>query len=106
MIKLGMMGIAGRAYNWVKEFLFDRFIQVRIGTALSQKYKVDNGTPQGSVISPLLFSIMINDVFSQVQGDIGRSLFADDGALWKRGKNINHIVNKIQEAVNVVEKLS
>ncbi len=49
---------------------------------------------------------MINDVFSQIQGDIGRSLFADDGALWKRGRNINHITGKIQEAIEVVEKLS
>ena len=106
MIKLSMMGITGRVYNWVKEFLFDRFIQVRIGAAMSQKYKVDNGTPQGSVISPLLFSIMINDVFAQVQGDIGRSLFADDGALWKRGKNIKYITKKIQEAINTVEKWS
>ena len=70
MIKLNMMGIAGRAYNWIKDFLFDRFIQVRIRTALSGRYMVDNGTPQGSVISPLLFSIMINYVFSQVQSDI------------------------------------
>lgn len=49
---------------------------------------------------------MINDVFSQVQGDIERSLFADDGALWKRGKNIEYIGKKLQEAVNVVEKWS
>lgn len=48
---------------------------------------------------------MIND-FSLVQGDIGRSLFADDGTLWKRGKNINYIMGKTQEAVNVVEKWS
>ena len=106
MIKLNMMGVAGRVYNWVKEFLFDRCIQVKIGAAMSQKYKVENGTPQGSVISPLLFSIMINDVFSQVQEDIGRSLFADDGALWKRGKNIQFIVKRIQEAVNTVERWS
>ena len=33
-------------------------------------------------------------------------MFADDGALWKRGKNINHIINKMQQAVNMVEKWS
>ncbi len=44
---------------------------------------VEIGTPQGSIISPILFSIMINDVFSQVHGNIGHSLFADDGAEWK-----------------------
>ncbi len=42
---------------------------------------------------------MINYVFSQVQGDIGRSLFADDGAVWKWGRNINHITGKIQETL-------
>ncbi|XDV52299.1 hypothetical protein PO909_021042 [Leuciscus waleckii] len=106
MIKLKMIGIAGRTYNWIKGFLDERSILVRIGTAVSRRYMVENGTPQGSVISPILFSIMINDVFSQVQGDIGQSLFADDGALWKRGRNINHIKGKIQEAINVVERWS
>ena len=48
---------------------------------------------------------MINYVFSQVQDNIGQSLFADDGALWKRGKNINHIITKIQEEANIVEKM-
>jgi len=106
LIKLNMIGIGGRTYNWIKDFLMNRFIQVRIGAALSRRYLVENGTPQGGVISPILFSIMINDVFLQVQGGIGRSLFADDGALWKRGKNINHIKGKVQEAVKVVERWS
>lgn len=63
---------------------------------------VENGTPQGSVIHLLLFSIIIHDVFSDVQPDIGRSLFADDGTLWKRGKNLWYINRKIQKAINTV----
>ncbi|CAJ1053397.1 uncharacterized protein LOC119229131 [Xyrichtys novacula] len=96
------MGIGGRVFNWVKDFLNDRKIQVRIGSEISCKYEVSNGTPQGSVVSPLLFLIMINDVFSEVPADIGSSLFADDGALWKRGRNTKHIVTKVQTAIDGV----
>lgn len=83
LIKLHKMGVGGRVFNWIKDFLFERKIQVRIGSELSSQYTVGNGTPQGSVISPLLFIIMINDVFSEVPADTGRSHFADDGALRK-----------------------
>ena len=102
LIKLYKMGVGGRVFNWIKNFLFDRKIQVRIGSELSNKYMVGNGTPQGSVISPLLFIIMINDVFSKVPEDIGSSLFADDGALWKRGRNVMHIISKVQSAIDGV----
>lgn len=29
---------------------------------------------------------------------MGFSLFADDGAMWKRGKNVEFIVKKVQES--------
>ena len=60
-------------------------------------------TPQGSVVSPTLFSIMINDIYLNLPGDIGRSLFADDGALWKRGRNVEDILKKMQEGIDQVE---
>lgn len=102
LIKLYKMGISGRVFNWIKDFLFGRKIQVRIGSDLSNQYTVGNGTPQGSVISPLLFIIMINDVFSKILVDIGRSLIADDGALWKRGRNMEHAIRKVQGATDEV----
>lgn len=84
LIKLGRMGVEGRVFNWVKDFLEGREIRVRIGGTLSRPHENENGTPEGSVLGPLLFSVMINNVFVEIQKGIGRSLFADDGALWKR----------------------
>ncbi|KAK7891307.1 hypothetical protein WMY93_023270 [Mugilogobius chulae] len=40
--------------------------------------------------------------FLVVPEGVGRSLFADDGALWKRGKNIHYLVNKVQDAIDYV----
>lgn len=51
LIKLNMMGIGGKVYNWIEDFLLDRVIQVRIGKALSRRYPVENGTPHGSIWS-------------------------------------------------------
>lgn len=76
LIKLDLLGIGGRMYNWVMDFLRDRSIEVRVGTAHSNIYSIENGTPQGSVCSPILFNIMINDVFSGVDTSLGRSLYS------------------------------
>lgn len=46
---------------------------------------------------------MINDIFKNVHNGMNRSLFADDGALWKRGKNVEYVVKKIQEGIHQVE---
>lgn len=70
---------------------------------MSENDTVEIGTPQGSIISPILFSVMINDIFSNVCSSIGVSLFAGDGAMWKRGQNISFIVRKMQKAIGNVE---
>lgn len=31
LIKLDIMGVEGRTYNWIKDFLFGRSIQVKVG---------------------------------------------------------------------------
>ncbi len=85
---LQRIGIVGRFYNWGLSLLFGRTIQVKVGNVLSQMVNVKNGTPQGSAISPVFFYIMINNVFEVIHPGISTALYADDGAMWKRGNNV------------------
>lgn len=45
---------------------------------------------------------MINDIFGKVPLRFGKSLFANDGAIWKKGKNIQHIYLQTQEALDQI----
>ena len=69
-------GIKGNMYNWVKNLLMDRLIVVRIGKEYSNKYVLQIGTPQGCIVSLVLFSVVINEVFSSVDKSTGVALFA------------------------------
>ena len=91
-------------FNWVTGFLLGRQIQVRVGVEHSKMYTVENGTPQGTVCSPILFNIMINDIFEGVESTIGKSLNVDDGALWARGRNQKYLKKKMQKAIRKVEE--
>ncbi len=51
LIKTERIGIEGRMFNWVLSFLFDRTIQVQVGSEVSQTLSVENRTPPGSIIS-------------------------------------------------------
>ena len=102
--KLRKMGLTGNIYKWIEEFLTDRTIQVRVGTALSQTYKLENGTPQGSIISPLLFILMMNDFpeFDDINTKV--SLFADDSAIWRSEKNLKYNNKKLQQHLDIITK--
>ena len=44
---------------------------------------------------------MINDIFQEAPQSVGKSLFADDGAIWKRGRNTDHLFSQIQKAIEL-----
>ena len=102
MYKLREKGITGNTYNFIKHFLQDRTIQVRVGASLSDVHKINMGTPQGSVLSPLLFLIYVSDFPENAKAHIQTSLFADDSAIWKSGGNIKFLHKTLQAHLNVV----
>ena len=76
--KLARLGISGRLYEFIRAFLDGRRMAVRVGTATSDTYPVDMGVPQGSVIAPTLFTIMLHDIEDSVcSPGVSLSLYAD-----------------------------
>ena len=61
-VRLKSYGIAGDLINWLRNFLFRRTHQTRIGTELSVVAKLLSGVIQGSTIGPLMFLTYINEL--------------------------------------------
>ncbi|KAL8589746.1 hypothetical protein ACOMHN_027254 [Nucella lapillus] len=81
--KIGALGITVRKYNFIQTFLDSREITVKVGPSVSRSHILDMGVPQGSVIAPTLFSIMLHDIMTTLQPqNKPPTLFADDLAIW------------------------
>ena len=55
--------------------------RVRVGSAYSQEFEVIVGVHQGSVLSPLLFAIVVDVVTKNARGAVSELLYADDHVL-------------------------
>ncbi|WP_353805842.1 reverse transcriptase domain-containing protein, partial [Acinetobacter baumannii] len=61
------------------------------------------GVPQGSILSPLLFNIKINNIVRSVKRGIDNSLFVDDFALVAKGKTLASAERQLQLCVNALK---
>lgn len=102
MVKLKSYGINGHMYDWIRDFLSERTIQVRVGADLSTVHKIENGTPQGAMISPILFICMVNDLPDGLD-EVESSLFADDSAIYKMGRNMAHLERVVQRNLDRIQ---
>ena len=70
-------------YQIIKTFLIGRTMAVRWKDTISPKRTIDTGVPQGSVIAPKLFTLMLQDVGKGLQKDITITAYADALAIWR-----------------------
>ena len=75
--KLFKIGITGKLHRWIDSFLTDRRQTVVVQRHCSAESPVLSGVPQGSVLGPLLFLVMIGDIDDNVISS-SVSSFADD----------------------------
>ena len=78
--KLSQLSVPDSTCRWITDFLSDRRQHVRLGKLTSDSRTISTGTPQGCVLSPLLFSLYTNSCTSSHQS-VKLLKFADDTTL-------------------------
>ena len=77
MRKIRSLGITGLLADWIHCFLTHRTQQVVVNSAKSKSKEVISGVPQGSVLGPLIFLILIGDIDKDIATSF-LSSFADN----------------------------
>ena len=72
------MGLRGNLPEFISNFLDHRSFQVKVGSELSDSFPQEEGVPQGSILSPILFEIKINSIMDTLSKDTDGSLYVDD----------------------------
>lgn len=94
MNKLYKYGIRGVTYNLFKSYLANRTQYLEVNNIKSELWPTTVGVPQGSVLSPLLFLLHINDLKNCTNMKVIN--FADDTLLYydiKNTQNLQTLIN-------------
>ena len=87
--------INGLLLYWIKDFLIGREQRVVLGRATSNWSVVNSGVPQGSVLGPLLFVVVINDLLYLVENKT--KLYADDSKIFFSYDNSMNTLKLLQD---------
>lgn len=95
-----------KAFAYIRAFLSHRSAFIRVDDSEHGPYPMGTrGTPQGAVLSPLLFNLAmlrLPALLTQVEG-IQHALYADDITVWTNSGNPAQIEQRLQQAASIVD---
>jgi hypothetical protein len=104
--KLEIMGVSKSTVDWFLSFLSGRSQRVKIGSAVSSRMQTNIGSPQGSLLSPLIFIIFVSDLQDWLQS-CDSLTYADDTSISFSGNSQDEVKNNLEkDAENVLSYMA
>ncbi|GFX59792.1 RNA-directed DNA polymerase from mobile element jockey [Trichonephila clavipes] len=79
----------------LNSYISNRSFTVKINRTYSQTRSISAGVAQGSILGPVLFNLYVNDILKSTNTML--CMYADDTAILSRHKNLNTLVENINE---------
>ena len=103
--KIQNIGLSKQIENILFSFLDDRTLCVFENGIWSQKVDLEAGTPQGSILSPILYLIYMNDATDCLDtNQVAASQYADDIGTWATGDTVAGTIANIQRNLTRLEQ--
>ena len=100
--KMFDIGVPLRFVQWTTAWLTNRIARVQLNGVTGRCSTFKEGLPQGSVLSPLLFVLYINDLLGNFSESTTVSAYADDLALACRGHKKEDVALRMQAEIDKV----
>ena len=103
--KINLIGLSKQLENILHSYLDNRTLRVFLNGTWSEVVHLRAGTPQGGVLSPVLYLIYVNDMMESLDtSNMSVSQYADDAGLWLTRKDVKTAKEAIQNEVRKLEK--
>ena len=103
--KIKLYGLNEKSISWFRSYLTNRQQVVMVEDAISEPLTINVGSPQGAILSPTIFIILISDIGLYTDSTIFG--YADDTTSTISGNDIPMLVAKCEEeAKKIIDYMS
>lgn len=101
------LNLGQKFFNFTLSILSERKAFLQLGPISGGPYELSNcRTPQGSLLSPLLFNIAMHKLSDRLAElpKIGHAIYADKITMWSPGGSLADLEQSVQAATGVTEE--
>ena len=103
LAKLDILGFEENTCDWILSYLSGRQQMVKTDTESSNWAPIINGVPQGSILGPLLFTILISDMRRSIWNGSYLTYADDTNLYWEtEADNVNSTIDTANQVLDEV----